>query len=644
MTNQFTYQNRQEIAAEYPHGKELQYHMDLVPHLKIPYAFDAEACFQEATQVLEHFVVHRNYEQSSQDDRSGKWKSLGLRAVFADPSKTQYHMEYQASSSDYQMTEIAGYCPQTMELLKGITDLDKCERIRFMLLEPGARIAVHTDNPNSDFTPAVNIALNMPAGCTFWMDMSPDGSRNEYTHPVPFEAGDIQLLNISKYHFVENNSDVPRIHVIISGPIRFTSQELTQLAREQNKITERRELIKQLIDKKLVIGEDLEKTSDLLFDFESLGYTNQSLPSRIRLLLVGNDLADLNLEKECLHHISWASLFPLDPKIVPVAELDGCLEQIRKEEGEIAVIVAAGTLITDLGGFIINLLKACAELEKSQAVAMGHIMDWPNEPSRLPYLHEQFAIVHLKRWEKIGAPPLGAQYYDPTPFTFPAYSSSQENIHDDYTPMQLTAGDEKPSRQGERWWGTQLLAESIIQGLPVVNLPVNLRETKIYAYPEAKDQPYLQRVRDRVRDILGSAKRKAFFFNNEPPWGYDLPDFHPQVFLTVASGTKPFALLHQYPPATDGKVWTTALQLSIIGSIWYKLNIQENWSSKFWPSRLVKTCPLPNAKCWTTNYTMWWGKPTGAAGNLWAKCFGGYKMKIALNLRKPILSVSMKQS
>ena len=81
-------------------------------------------------------------------------------------------------------------------------------RVRFMLLEPGGYIEPHQDRGDKEKRLSVcNISLNNPQGCKFVFK----------DHGiVPFEdKGSAFLMDISNVHAVFNDSNEPRIHMII---------------------------------------------------------------------------------------------------------------------------------------------------------------------------------------------------------------------------------------------------------------------------------------------------------------------------------------------------------------------------------------------------------------------------------------------
>ena len=235
-------------------NKELYHHLNLIPYLRMPFDFDFKTCMNEALKLLPLFVAHKDDTLSASSQRTGIWKSLALRAVDGDPTKTLYHNYYDMPGRQFEMTRISTLCPTIVSFLKAITDFDQCQRIRLMLLEPDAEIRPHSDAVNKNVLPSINIALNMPKECRFMVDCNWDGSHHPYTVQLPFKAGDIMIVNIAKFHYVVNNSKLPRIHIILEGPLRFTPNQLLVLARRQNRICSKSELMRSLVHKYSALG------------------------------------------------------------------------------------------------------------------------------------------------------------------------------------------------------------------------------------------------------------------------------------------------------------------------------------------------------------------------------------------------------
>jgi hypothetical protein len=62
------------------------------------------------------------------------------------------------------------------------------------------------------------------------IDCNPDGSDNPYTRTAPFQEGNVLLMNVAKYHYAVNDSDVPRIHVVARGLLRIPPLRVPELA------------------------------------------------------------------------------------------------------------------------------------------------------------------------------------------------------------------------------------------------------------------------------------------------------------------------------------------------------------------------------------------------------------------------------
>lgn len=541
--------------ARWPYDPEIFYNLDLVPYLDLDVTFDAKKLYEEAFRARDYFVTHREYDQKT-GINSGKWKSLGLRTLFGDYTKTNYHTEYVFEGDPlYQNTPFAKLCPETMLFLNTITDISKCERIRFMLLEPGASIKTHRDS-NRDVSFAVNISLNMPDECTFYAQLNADGTENPYTVKVPFkDSGSVILFNNAKYHKVENKSDKPRIHIIFHGPIRFEDKELVELCVKQNKMGERLNLIKKLMQKKVLLSEKLDNTKALLDDWVSAGLHSDTLPSNIALGIYDHKKYHPGENSSIhLHKRTLPTLFPLAYNLVPENEWDDYLAVNFYHGKEIVVLIGAGTFILNINKFISMLVSEVSDLLSSGWPAAGHLMDF-NQDKILPYFHEQFIIVNLKVWDQIGRPKLG-NLFSPTIGKFTCFVSP-EYVHDTYTPKFIrTPKDyEKPSsRVGEMGWGSELIMAAVANNLGVKNISDNLRHIKRYSYPRDGLSYPKDEIEKLVKEKLSFSSKEIFYFNNEHLKIFQIPSIKANKFIFVSAGFKPFHIIKQYSQSSDPSV------------------------------------------------------------------------------------------
>jgi hypothetical protein len=158
--------------------------------------------YNEAYQLLDKFHVHR-------DSYGVGWKSLTIHGLDEDTqSLNQYGDNRNETLDKLDYTWVANECPTVKKFLTDMWPAQYLNRVRFMLLEPGGYILPHQDRPSDQKRLSVcNISLNMPEGCEMVL--------KDYGR-VPFDdKGSAMLLDISNEHAYINNSDKPRIHMII---------------------------------------------------------------------------------------------------------------------------------------------------------------------------------------------------------------------------------------------------------------------------------------------------------------------------------------------------------------------------------------------------------------------------------------------
>lgn len=521
-----------QSQAHWPTYGEIHDHLDFTPFVDLKFNFDHQACFREAIALADRFIEHRNYDQSSSN--GAKWKSLALKAVEGDSQKTRYHTDYGIiENPNYEFTDVAKLCPNTMFFLSSIVDLKQCQRIRFMLLEPGAKIHVHSDLPDKDVGFALNIALNQPKNCNFWIDTNPDGSHNPYTRRVPFFPGTVMGINNAKYHYVENLSDQPRIHLIVHGPIKFKEEYVLQCARRQNGFWNTRSLVTALAHKTFFLTHSkAAKKVKMLSEFRRVGLVRESVHPAVKIL---------RLKSENANNFTPASLFPLDFKSISKNEIEDEVSRLTVEGYRFAVIIHDGTFITDTSQFVVQLTQLSSEMLKRNIPVCGHIMDGVDIDRPLPFFHEQFLVLDLKYWKDFGAVPLNSS----NPINFPGYIASEEKFHDHYTPHFLYPRQDLGSQLEMGGWGTELMAKYLSRGMTIMNVPQYLRDSKKYSYPG--ENPKLAKpALDAVYTFLQNTQSKVYCFNNEPLKISHYNDFKPDHFVSVSSGFKPFSLLNQF--------------------------------------------------------------------------------------------------
>lgn len=155
----------------------------------------------EAQSLIDKFHTHR-------DDYGVGWKSLTIHGINEDSQSLNSYGERSEVLKQLDYTWVAEHCPVTKKFLTDVWPAEYLNRVRFMLLEPGGYILPHQDRPDTERRLSVcNISLNHPEGCK--MVFKDKGI-------VPFDSnGSALLMDISNEHAYINDSDTPRLHMII---------------------------------------------------------------------------------------------------------------------------------------------------------------------------------------------------------------------------------------------------------------------------------------------------------------------------------------------------------------------------------------------------------------------------------------------
>ena len=173
-----------------------------LPYLKLSIDIPVELILTEWEYVKDKSVLHRAGDNYATVQNEG-WKSLVLYGAHSTATTNEVKEEF-------LWTEIAAHCPKTTQWLKDTFIINQnTGRIRFMLLEPNGHIVLHKDREQHGLN-EINIAITHPDDCIF---------RFKNYGNVPFKAGTAFLMDVSNEHFVVNNSEIPRLHMIVHSAI-----------------------------------------------------------------------------------------------------------------------------------------------------------------------------------------------------------------------------------------------------------------------------------------------------------------------------------------------------------------------------------------------------------------------------------------
>ena len=220
------------------------------------------------------------------------------------------------------------------------------------------------------------------------------------------------------------------------------------------------------------------------------------------------------------------------------------------------------------------------EFADDDFLVMGHIIDGVEHSKgsswnsgNYYFMYPITCVINLNMFKKIGSPSFGR---GKDRLYLWAAHRSQENIHDNYTPLNLMPGT-GTEEVNTNMFGWNIIHESLKNNIPVLNLPVKLRQQKTFVYPDVNPEkfakvvdtlwnlPVIDQEGQQKWFIQGLAKKwgvvindpkKAthlgtiFLFNTEfyvwepEPFNYyDWSDL--KIWLGPASGFKDFVLAYK---------------------------------------------------------------------------------------------------
>ncbi len=242
-----------------------------------------------------------------------------------------------------------------------------------------------------------------------------------------------------------------------------------------------------------------------------------------------------------------------DVDIISADTIEEILIKSLEQGFDYCVIQSAGCILKSF-----EYDREIAEFISSNKFGVaGHPLYWP---TRWLELHPQFFIVNLKAWEEVGKPEFGEWEYAPQ--MLPVVERSQENFHDDYTPLWVKPTGEK-ALQGKAGQGWKLLSAMFENNWPVITLSEKIRFNKFYHYPESDTHQYEESIKSlssypgqnwnqakSVNDAR-AVKDQIWLFNSEP-----MRIRNPGIFnivVNTASGFKIFDLLKHQKVSDNAK-------------------------------------------------------------------------------------------
>jgi organic radical activating enzyme len=147
-----------------------------------------------------------------------------------------------------------------------------------------------------------------------------------------------------------------------------------------------------------------------------------------------------------------------------------------------------------------NYLK---KLDKNKFLVMGHIIDGKEHSvgrswnsGSYYFLYPITVVINLNLYKEYGCPDVGQGKVRKHLWIA---NRSEKNVHDNYTPLYLNPSD-GTTEENTKSFGWNLIHESLKNGKPVLNLPMELRNKTIFTYPEDKPKKFMKAI-DQVWDM-----------------------------------------------------------------------------------------------------------------------------------------------
>jgi hypothetical protein len=173
------------------------------------------------------------------------------------------------------------------------------------------------------------------------------------------------------------------------------------------------------------------------------------------------------------------------------------LEKSQADNKNLVLFIDSGTVFNDIEDFVEKL-----KTYPHQGL-IGHIID-PLDKNKFYSLHPQCFLLDVKKFQ--------SDIFDNGDFVVPDSQRSEQNIHDDYTPLWLKPGKNPSSTAIQSEFGQKIISQQICRNEIVSNWHQKIRDNKIFLY------------RDEIRDTwiasqksyLDLAEQHLWVLNNQP--------------------------------------------------------------------------------------------------------------------------------
>lgn len=153
---------------------------------------------------------------------NGGWSVCILHGLDKKPYNWEHYAEEEGWTKEEDapigFTNASKKCPFTMDYIVNVLGIKKQERTRIMKLDPGGVIHLHHDRKGKDDPltkdimklTTLHFSITNPDDCDFVIP---------YWGRIPAKNGDVFLFDNKWEHYLINNSNEPRYHIIFNGAV-----------------------------------------------------------------------------------------------------------------------------------------------------------------------------------------------------------------------------------------------------------------------------------------------------------------------------------------------------------------------------------------------------------------------------------------
>ena len=210
--------------------------------------------------------------------------------------------------------------------------------------------------------------------------------------------------------------------------------------------------------------------------------------------------------------------------------VDELLNWASEEDINYLVINATGSSLSDSASPMIQMISKYIS-ENSKISVVGHLLD---KKDNYYELHHQSMVINMNWWKSAGKPFFGEESNQQITTIVPL--RSEDNHHDDYTPLWAKQGTESKTFSGTRQ-GWNLIKTALETSEKIYSWPKYIRLSKCYLYPEVTTG-----ASEKISNIFSKLQLYTHFVaNTESPPDVKLDEWGGKfdVVISPASGITP---------------------------------------------------------------------------------------------------------